>query len=535
MKPQNAITAVSCTRGGPVPRTSRGWQRAWFWPLALAVLGSLLSPGRLAAAADGPVRAAVIVGANAAAPGRRPLRFGHRDARAISEALTAVAGFAAQDIQLLTDPEPEAVVAAVKAAGRRLSGHPESLIYFYYSGHADDASLFPGGKALPTATIRAALDAAPAKVKVGIVDACRGGAWTRAKGLTPDQPFAVEWPLGLDSEGSVLIASSSGLESAHESDQLEGSFFTHHLVGALRGAADRNHNGEVTLTEAFEYAKAQTIRDTVRFARETQHPSFHVNLRGRRELVLARLGVEVSTLEVSQTSGPLELIHAGSGITLLELPPGPREVRLAVPPGAYLLRKTFPGSTLIKEIDVAGKGLVRVEEAQLTLVGESRLSAKAPSSRAEVFPISRPPAVRGASSGYVKPLAIGSAVAATLALGLAVKLHLDQRGIDQDLDPYRRYPCDATGERRCDESGMTELRPPTTMEEAYALALQEDRRRLQRTRNWMLVVGGGLAAVSVPFFYRWRAGGTDTERGADLALGLRLGAGSAGIHARLHY
>ncbi len=71
----------------------------------------------------------------------------------------------------------------------------------------------------------------------------------------------------------MLIASSSGLESAHESDRLQGSFFTYHFTGGLRGAADRNGNGEITMTEAFEYAKERTIRDTLRVASETQHPA----------------------------------------------------------------------------------------------------------------------------------------------------------------------------------------------------------------------------------------------------------------------
>ena len=223
-----------------------------------------------------------------------------------------------------------------------------------------------------------------------MVDACRGGSWTRAKGLVPDEPFAVRWPVSLGTEGSVLIASSSGLESAHESDRLQGSFFTYHFTGGLRGAADRNGNGEITMTEAFEYAKERTIRDTLRVASETQHPSYAVNLRGRRDLVLAQVAASPSTLSLSQQEGPLELIHAESGLQLLELPAGPRKVKLAVPPGTYLVRKRLPEGNLVREIQVTAGGVNELSEAQLTLVGYAGLAAKsaaAPATKPETKPV----------------------------------------------------------------------------------------------------------------------------------------------------
>lgn len=83
---------------------------------------------------------------------------------------------------------------------------------FYYSGHADTGALYPNGKPLPLAALRERLDDPRATVRVGIIDACRGGGWTRAKGLTSEPPFEVGLPLALSSEGSVLLASSSGVD-----------------------------------------------------------------------------------------------------------------------------------------------------------------------------------------------------------------------------------------------------------------------------------------------------------------------------------
>src|SRR5438552_3542174 len=83
--------------------------------------------------------------------------------------------------------------------------------------------------------------------------ACRRGLWTQSKGLTVEPPLEQVDLVPLTSEGTALLSSSSGLESAHEAEAIRGSFFTHHLVGGLLGAADRDGDGAVTLEEAFEY------------------------------------------------------------------------------------------------------------------------------------------------------------------------------------------------------------------------------------------------------------------------------------------
>ncbi len=167
----------------------------------LCLLPVLAGPARAADAPDRPVRVAVLVGANGAAPGRQPLLYSHRDVDRMAEVLRAVGGFDAANVFVLKDPSPKGLMGALLAAVNRLQGNPQSLLYFYYSGHADDQSLYPGGQATPLAPVRALIDEAKVSVKVGIVDACRGGSWTRAKGLVPDEPFAVRWPVSLGTEG----------------------------------------------------------------------------------------------------------------------------------------------------------------------------------------------------------------------------------------------------------------------------------------------------------------------------------------------
>lgn len=325
-----------------------------------------------------PRRVAIVVGANAAPPGRKPLRFSQRDAAAFGRVLRELGGFAEQDVSVLLDPEPSAVLRALDAQLARLpagKGSAETIVVFYYSGHADASALYPRGRPLALSDLRARLAQVETGVRIGIVDACRGGGWTGTKGLSETEPFAVDLPSALGSVGSVLIASSSGLEDAHESETLGGSFFTHHWIAGLRGAADRNADGLVTITEAFEYARELTIRDTALQTASPQHPSFAMALRGRSDFALSTLSATTATLVVDQHQGPLELVHLGSGVVVLEIPKGERSLRLAVAPGRYLLRRREQGKLWAKELTVRSGQTEHADEAGLT-VGLGVLAAK---------------------------------------------------------------------------------------------------------------------------------------------------------------
>lgn len=321
-------------------------------------------------------RVAIVVGANQAPPGRAALRYAHEDAKAVAQVLTQVGDFAASDVQLLLEPTPERVLAAVDAQLARLGSATESMVLFYYSGHSDSDALYPGGQALLLHELRKRLDDPRVTVRLGVIDSCRGGGWTGAKGLTETAIFDVSAASALRNVGSVLIASSSGLEDAHESEALGGSFFTHHFNAGLRGAADRNSDSTVSVVEAFEYAKALTIRDTALIASAPQHPSFNMNLQGRQDLPLSNLQRGESWMSLSQNAGPLEVVHLQSGLVIIELESGERAVRVAVPPGRYLVRRRVGSQTYAKQYDVRASDVTVVAEADLELVGTSRLLAK---------------------------------------------------------------------------------------------------------------------------------------------------------------
>jgi hypothetical protein len=326
-------------------------------------------PNRVVHAAE-VTRLAVVVGANRPPPGRATLRYAHEDARHVADVLSAVGGFSATNIKILLDPEPAAVLAALdrnlKAAEQRAG---ETLLFFYYSGHADDGAIYPGGSSLPFSDLKHRLEDPRAKLRIGLLDSCRGGGWTGTKGLRKVEPFELEASQELAEQGSVLIAASSGHENAHETDALRGSFFTHYWNAGLRGAADRSGDGVVSLHEAFEYARTLTIRDSALAGHPPQHPSFKMRLSGRRDFPLVSLSKQRTTLVFNQRTGPIEVVRLSDGLVVIESTPGMRRLKLGLPSGSYLVRRRGDDAVWSRVVSLSAGGVTNLNETELERSG----------------------------------------------------------------------------------------------------------------------------------------------------------------------
>src|SRR3989338_2725796 len=227
-------------------------------PLALAIfLLTLLFESPLDAAT---FRMALIVGNNEGTSGRLSLRYAEQDARNLHRALVQLGGFPESQTRLLLGKNAgtvEAAMDSLKTQAIHLARNPGDriLFLFYFSGHSEGGFLETGLNAIEFHGVRDALRRLPASTRILILDSCHSGGMIRAKGGIPAPPFALapEEGGGLP-QGEVLIASSTEIEESLESSELQGSFFTHHLVSGLRGGADFNHDGRGSLPEAFSYA-----------------------------------------------------------------------------------------------------------------------------------------------------------------------------------------------------------------------------------------------------------------------------------------
>jgi hypothetical protein len=351
--------------------------RLFFLLLAfLAIQVATVPPAAAAPPATGMRRIAVLVGANDPPPGRQALRFAHDDANELAEVLQRVGAFAAGDVHVLLDPHPADLLAAIDAAAQVAAG-ADVMFVFYYSGHSDGQALFPHGEAISLADVRSRIEHLRARIRVGILDTCRGGSWTQSKGLTVGPPLDMADLMNVETEGTALVSSSSGFEDAHEASDVHGSFFTHYFAAGLRGAADRAGDGNVTLQEAYEYARERTVRDSARLAKTPQHPSFEIGLHGRQDIVLTVLSQSTSALAITATRAPMEIIQLSSGVTVADAPQG-QPVRIALPPGRYLVRSVIDGQVYTKEVEVRPGETATLADGQLEAVGSTALAMKGP-------------------------------------------------------------------------------------------------------------------------------------------------------------
>jgi hypothetical protein len=345
--------------------------------LLFSLVSVALGPAAHAGGTSGTRRIAIVVGANAPPPGRPALRFAQDDARELADTLERVGGFAPSDVSVLLDPTPAEVLAAFDRTAATAAGlGGEVLFLFYYSGHSDGQLLFPHGEPLALGDLRTRVEHLGARIRIGILDTCRGGSWTQAKGLSVGPPLKMADLMNVDTEGTALVSSSSGLENAHEAAEVRGSFFTHYLNAGLRGAADRAGDGTVTLEEAFDYAKERTVRDSARIATTPQHPSFDLALRGRRDIVLTAFTSSTSALQVENNHASLEVIHLQSGVTVADAPDGQSTVHIALPPGRYLVRSVVDGKVYAKEVEVKNGETATLSSGQLEATGQGQLALK---------------------------------------------------------------------------------------------------------------------------------------------------------------
>jgi hypothetical protein len=325
-------------------------------------------------AADGPRRLAVVVGANVGAPHQVVLRHAAADARKVGQVLTELGGVYEGDLQLL-DARPTArkVLAAIHRVERiarevRATGQEVSFV-FYYSGHATENALQLYDTELPLQGLRERLRQSKANLRLAIVDACHSGSVIRDKGGNRSRKkvnFAFDQAIG--TEGYAILTSSSVDEQSQESDELRGSFFTHHLVSALRGAADQDANGSITLNEAYRYAYERTVQQTSKNARVAQHPNFDMSLKGGRDVVLT---------SVSKSSARLTLTGKGDRATWMVYEPDSgsvvaeisekegQSVTLAVPAGELEIYRRTGSSVTRGVVSVPPGGEVALSEPAL--------------------------------------------------------------------------------------------------------------------------------------------------------------------------
>ncbi len=326
-----------------------------------------LAPVCAGSAEAATIKFLMSVGNNVGDPDDVPLQYADVDAQRVAQLLVEIGGVTPERAVVVMN-QPASVVRerltemAGSIAELSAAGH-DVIFLLYVSAHAKGGELHLKGTRLPLSELRDFAQATRARLRVLIIDACDSGAIARRKGgsVGTEYEVAVE---KLPLAGQVVVSSSGPAEPSQEWDSLAGSLFTHHLLTGLRGDADAEGDGRVTLAEAYGYTYRRTL---INAALGSQHPSFDFDLAGTGEVVLAEPAAGKSALLFpSGLEGRYVVASQPRPDVVAEVEKqAGRPLRLAVPPGRYVVRKRLGPNVGLINVELPYGGVKTVDESSM--------------------------------------------------------------------------------------------------------------------------------------------------------------------------
>jgi hypothetical protein len=328
--------------------------------MAATILVSLLTIPYGAQAQAVLQRFVLIAGANSGGTDRPVLRYAVSDADRFARVMRDLGGVSSPDALVLKEPKVRNLVEALNWLNQRVAearraagpGKGRTEILVYYSGHADEKGLLLGDDRYSYQSLRDRLDEIPADVRIAVLDACASGAFTRLKGGKVHKPFMVDQ--AMDMQGHAFLTSSAETEAAQESDHLGASYFTHYLISGLRGAADVNTDGKISLNEAYQFAFQETLGRTVNSQGGAQHPSYDIKLSGTGDVTITDVRQTTATLVLAASlEGRIFVRNARQELVVELYKAQGRTVELGLEPGTYEVRIERPAEAWLAKSQVS--------------------------------------------------------------------------------------------------------------------------------------------------------------------------------------
>jgi len=139
-----------------------------------------------------------------------------------------------------------------------------------------------------------------------------------------------------DMKGYAFMTSSSASEAAQESGRLGRSYFTHNLISGMRGAADMNLDGRITLNEAYQFAFDGTLTQTEKTMAGPQHPNYHIKMSGTGDVVITEIWKSTAVLVLKENIEGKFYIHNKDNVLIVELEkPSGRTISIGLNEGEY--------------------------------------------------------------------------------------------------------------------------------------------------------------------------------------------------------
>ncbi|MCJ7458650.1 MAG: caspase family protein [candidate division Zixibacteria bacterium] len=248
---------------------------------------------------------AILIGINKYfGTGFTALRYAVPDVVAIYELLTK-ASYDKRYTRLMTDettnpdlrPTRNNILREISRVSREASERDAILIYF--SGHGAEKSgqsfLVPTDAlyeiivdtAIPLENVKKILLRSKARFKILVMDSCHVGARFGEKG---DGLITEEFlkSLEVEAEGWAIFSSSRKGEVSWEWEEKGHSVFTYHLIEALKGEADYDNDGIISIYDAGKYVSGK-VKEWAEKNNQEQNPILSITTRDKVDIELVRL------------------------------------------------------------------------------------------------------------------------------------------------------------------------------------------------------------------------------------------------------
>lgn len=325
----------------------------------LVILAASLSSLTALAASDVQVLA---IGTNHSYKGSlQSLKFAESDARRFTEAMQTVGLVPSVNATVVTDAtiaDFRNAFRTAEALAKRSDDPAARKFIFYFSGHSDDRGLHMRDGMITKSELHDRLSGITAHTKVAILDSCFSGAIT-AKGVEKAPGFELPKVEYDEPSGSVFLSASSGRQLAFESDDLEGSIFTHHLLSGLYGEADGNLDGIVTVDELYQHVYRNTKWQSLNYpTASTQEPEYVAKLQGQGAIVLSF---------PAKTNSQLKFAEALKGEITIASPKGMQFFKVEKTDGKAktIQLPVGPYKVSVRDGDKIGEGTVKIEPTRV--------------------------------------------------------------------------------------------------------------------------------------------------------------------------